>query len=321
MEPKQASKNEYCAVAEHALFETPTQLFFDAQTVRALRLCGMAEERITERASDFERFSALTEALPLLVGHPVRTRCALLLKELLGIPQLPTVQTRDQIWREAARKLLHCNVTANDVQARLSNASSLADETLPHPSTLPVYQISASCERLFPCNLGASWRSWCENATQILDVLASKKGQHIAITLSKDYLFQKPDLYHVNRHLGAADPNECDPLWKTQLLRFVCEACQSRRLTLILHVKCKGSEAVRALSYTKETVGLPRMIWTAACDASRDTLLAFQAELPNAELFFALPCQKDTPTDWQRVFSDVACVYPIGRMILVQDNF
>lgn len=64
----------------------------------AMRLCGVDEDNITGRASDYEKFCALAEIMPLLIGHPVYYWTHLELKRFFNIEKQLCPETAREIW-------------------------------------------------------------------------------------------------------------------------------------------------------------------------------------------------------------------------------
>ena len=70
-----------------------------------MRKCGVPEERITGSASDQEKFFALAEAMPLMVGNPVYEWTHLDLRRCLGIEEELNAATAAAVWRKGLEAL------------------------------------------------------------------------------------------------------------------------------------------------------------------------------------------------------------------------
>ena len=72
---------------------------------RAMRSYGIDEERITGKASSYEKFKAWAEVMPHLVGNPLYHWTHLELQRYFGIEKPLSPATCDEIWNEANAKI------------------------------------------------------------------------------------------------------------------------------------------------------------------------------------------------------------------------
>ena len=68
---------------------------------RAMRMCGVEEERITGSASDFEKFEAWCGVYPRLIGSPLYIWTQMELQSVLGITELPCKENAKAIYDAA----------------------------------------------------------------------------------------------------------------------------------------------------------------------------------------------------------------------------
>lgn len=80
-------------------------LLNDPYKHRAMRICGVPEERITGSAGHYEKFRAWSETLPKLIGNPLFDWTALELKRGFGIDLPLNPANAERIWNEANGKL------------------------------------------------------------------------------------------------------------------------------------------------------------------------------------------------------------------------
>lgn len=233
----------------------------DAALVRLLRACGMEEARITGGASDYDKFLALAEALPLCEGHPLRDAVETALREAtgIGVPLCP--HTARDFW--AAWIDLHwygralsptmlppvCPHCAPCEPARRLTAAELIQ--LPSPQT-------AQGE-----NLG----TW----TREMEETLTADGMHPLCRLPEDYEFVRPDPYHAGEALRRRGSGEAlasrdrDLLW-TQALRVWGLAAVRRGEALL--VQGGAPAAVTALlAYLNSSRALPKLVWIPAYPA------------------------------------------------------
>ena len=227
----------------------------DTALCRLLRACGIDEARITGGASDYDKFLALAEAMPLCAGHPLREALEDRLCRITGIsaPLCPHdahdfwTAWIDRYWYgdlSAPPPLPHvCPHCAPCEPARRLSASDLVH--LPEPQTV-------SGE-----NLGA-WTRELEAALTACDAYS-------VCRLPADYAFVRPDPYHAGEVLrkqsdgGELTPRERDLLW-TQALRVWGLDALRRGAELMLQ---GGSPAAvtALLAYLDSSRALPKLVW------------------------------------------------------------
>lgn len=80
-------------------------LISDPYKHRAMRICGIAENRITGTATDYEKFEAWMSVLPRLIGNPLYDWSVLEMKRIFDIDLVPGVTDTAWLWETANQKL------------------------------------------------------------------------------------------------------------------------------------------------------------------------------------------------------------------------
>ena len=79
---------------------------------RAMRMCGVSEEYITEKASDIEKFRVWCGIFPKLIGTPLYVWSLMELERVFCICDVPNEQNANEIYEKANRYLSENEVTA-----------------------------------------------------------------------------------------------------------------------------------------------------------------------------------------------------------------
>lgn len=72
---------------------------------RLMRACGVPEEKITDHASDYEKFYAWCQTVPKIIGNPLYTWTHLELKRFFQIDLLINEENALNIWEQANKRL------------------------------------------------------------------------------------------------------------------------------------------------------------------------------------------------------------------------
>ncbi len=90
-----------------AIYDNITQvwLYGDHYKWRAMRLCGIDEEFITGNASDYNKFLAFSEIMPLLIGNPIFHWTHMELKFFFDIDIPLNRENSKEIWKITKKKL------------------------------------------------------------------------------------------------------------------------------------------------------------------------------------------------------------------------
>lgn len=82
---------------------------------RAMRMCGVPEEKITRGASAEEKFQAWCTIFPELVGNPLYQWSLMELRDVLEIRELPSAENWKVLWRNSGNYLEKNPVTARGI--------------------------------------------------------------------------------------------------------------------------------------------------------------------------------------------------------------
>lgn len=88
-------------------YGNPAQLWVmnDPYKHRAMRICGVEENRITGQADAFEKFSAWMSVLPRLAGNPLYDWSVMEMKRVFGTELKPGITDAKLLWEEINAKL------------------------------------------------------------------------------------------------------------------------------------------------------------------------------------------------------------------------
>ncbi|MBR2846698.1 MAG: glucuronate isomerase [Clostridia bacterium] len=94
-------------VADNQTFKNITEiwLYGDHYKWRAMRSCGISEDKITGSASDRERFDQFAKAMPYLIGNPLYHWTHLELQRYFGITKTLCPENADYIWDAANEQI------------------------------------------------------------------------------------------------------------------------------------------------------------------------------------------------------------------------
>ena len=84
---------------------TEVWLYGDHYKWRAMRSCGVSEEYITGKASDYDKFRAWCRIMPKLIGNPLYYWTQLELKLLFDIREPLNSESAERIWNKANEAL------------------------------------------------------------------------------------------------------------------------------------------------------------------------------------------------------------------------
>ncbi len=222
---------------------------------RLLRACGIHEAYITGGASDYDKFLALAEAMPLCAGHPMREAVESALREATGIRIPLCPHTARDFWSAwTDRHWYGCSASPlmlppvcpycapSEPGCRLIGAELTV---LPAPETVQGE------------NLGA----W----TRELEAALTAGGVHPLCRLPEDYEFVRPDPYHAGEALrkrsGGEElsAHERNLLW-TQALRVWGLATVRRGGNLLVRGG-SPAEVTALLAYLDSSRALPKLVW------------------------------------------------------------
>lgn len=94
-------------IAEDRRYDNITQLWLggDHYKWRAIRSCGVPEKLITGDASDYDKFRAFAEIMPMLIGNPLYHWSHLELRRYFGYKGILNAESCDEVWKLCNEKL------------------------------------------------------------------------------------------------------------------------------------------------------------------------------------------------------------------------
>ena len=104
-------------LADNQRFENISRLWVttDPYKHRAMRICGIPEEKITGKADDREIFINWCKTVPYTVGNPLYHWSVLELKQFFGIDDIPDGNNAVKIWEECNKQLDERELGAMDI--------------------------------------------------------------------------------------------------------------------------------------------------------------------------------------------------------------
>lgn len=268
-----------------------------------LRACGIVEACITGGASDYDKFLALAEAMPLCEGHPLRDEVNTTLAEATGLATSLCPHTAHLYWNVWVEKDWYGN-PPDSVDLPLvcphcacCEPTFLPEEDivcLPDPMTLRALELQA-----WSCSMEESY--------------FSVTGKIPAYRLPADYTFNRPDPYHANLIVGkVADREELTVqernLLVTQALRVWGQAALKRSCGGILLLRGGEREAVTSLlAYLNASRALPTLVWIPDDPADAGAVSGLYSTVGTGFI------RKDGNT-----VTAYAAVAPIGRAVVVE---
>lgn len=288
-----------------------TELWWDDEKEKLLNLWCSLHESLSADLSDYEKFRALCEMMPSLNGHPVRRHCRDFLRTHFACEMSLDLQNCDAIWRLTSEALL---MTPKTCKSLLPADAQLlcSDERSIDCCEAPIFD---ACR--FQSYEATDWGVWKEQADQDLTRFSKHGCNRIFLTLPHGFVFQKPDVYHVELALKKKHKTEEDMcLLLSQTVRYACEACLLRGWSLTVRIADCGDGAVRLFEYVEKRIGLPKILWSTADAKTRDQMLAFGYQT-HKNLILPMLCLVDYPSDREldEVWDAYAARYPIGWLL------
>ena len=302
------------AYFKRSAISNPIELFWSDDLCSLLRLCGEKEENIGERASDFDKFKAILRALPFLDGHPTRAWIESLLKEYFDLKELLQAENAPEIWKTMCDRLLERPLSPQV----LVEGDWLCD-SLTVPNNLPKHINPVLNANLLFETTAKNAMAWsAEIATTALH-FKKNRCQKIVLQLPDGFAFVLPSLYQVDRALSLAKRDlEAINLLACQLVRELSAVAQKEDMLLVLICNSNPGDLVSLLEYVEESVGLPRVCWSAREIKDAHTLLAFTAKPHKREMLAALPYEiVMTNDELSSAIESWQVRYPIGKLCFV----
>ncbi len=282
----------------------------DPHLHRLLRACGVEEARITGGASDYDKFLALAEAMPLCEGHSLQAKINETLQTETGLTASLCPHTARHFWEAwvevqwYGRKQTFRDLPAVCPHCAFCEPTVVGDDDLTElPDPLAVYEAELS-----------AWSHSLE------EVFFSVTGKIVTFRLPEDYSFVRPNPYHagevIRKLFGREVPTfrERD-LLLTQALRVWGQASLQIRWGGEFLLRGGHPEAVAALlAYLDASRALPPLIWIPDDPADAGAVSGLYVRVgTGVELF---PC--DSAEERERRISAYATVAPIGRAVVME---
>ncbi len=234
-----------------------------------LRACGVCEDTI-QNGSDYDRFSAYAESMPLCCGHEILQADAALIEKLLGVAVPICPETAPTLWHAAAFAL-----TGQGEKPVL-------------PESCEIMFVHPTEQTLCSADVGQAF--YAAPTAELMMRLVSSSVQAISVTAQIES-FVKPNPYTAKRlcetEREKLTAEEHDHL-SAQTLRVLGKLCAERGSDLYVQSDFAATDAWRALlAYLQQSGCLSRIVLTVQ---SADALRAA------ATLVGCLPNPTDVPT-------------------------
>lgn len=274
---------------------------------RLLRACGADEACIMGCASDYDKFLALADAMPLCEGHPLRDEINAKLTAATGLDASLCPHTAHLFWerwtdlhwygRELPPMTHSCPLCVPSAPT-VVHAGEFS--TLPTPTEVRAPDL-------------ASWSARLEAALPPFgDCL---------LVLDGDYTFIRSNPYHANlavRRLAEGETLTADDraLLTTQALRvwglaLVKEGREAHRVLL----RGGSPEAVTALlAYLQASKALPSLVWLPDDPTRAEAVSGLYSTVGTG---YVLP-DGISPQEAETIKAAYAAVAPLGRAVILQ---
>ncbi len=273
----------------------------DPALARLLRACGADEACITGGASDYDKFLALAEAMPLCEGHPLREAVNRSLQDATGlaVPLCPhTAHPHWDAWVET--HWYGGGATSSAIPAvcpfcAATMPTVLREEdltALPNPTAVKAPDLNA-------------WSAALASALPVGETPA-------LFTLPEDYAFTRPNPYHANLAVGkvyAGDEltgRERD-LLLTQALRVWGQVGRG-------HILLRGGRpeaVVTLLAYLDASKALSTLTWIPDDPADAGDVSGLYARVGTGFI-----CRGGNSESAEKAYAAFA---PVGRAVILSD--
>ncbi|MBE6637757.1 MAG: glucuronate isomerase [Ruminococcaceae bacterium] len=255
-------------------------LIGQAPSVRqALRLCGATDDIVEGTASDYECFSALCIAAPMLTGHTVMQNITTLLSLVFDIETPLSPYACDTLWETLNAEIEERNLRPSDIAALLS-VESLCYRVNPFeaPLTLSFPDID-----LYPLpDLGDTPTAWltspshhAESLDQFLETLFRQLAQYaehgavsVRLGLPSHFTYRRnskrKELDETYRfycsHPSSEFTSEALYELETAIAVSVAAFCQKNGLSLLLAPACRVEEVIALYRYLSLNRSIPETL-------------------------------------------------------------
>lgn len=267
-------------------FSNVSELIFDKDLYSLLRLCGVDEQLIGEGASDYDRFNAYCNAVPVLYGHPIVIKIVSLLKSCFDIDLPCSAQNCNEIWRIVADKLIDTPMIGWDL-INLINPTSINCVLIDRDQFVKIDAFPKGiepvlCGQTLVQTNASDWSEWEKEMSDVIEQCILKGSHAVYFKLSDELLSDIPSLYHVEQSLCTPKKRlENIGVLLTQALRYLCLKCRQKGLFLYTEIQTDDlKRVVLLLERIYNSVGLPSMLFFSRELKTMDAMIEFSARLP-----------------------------------------
>ncbi len=291
-----------------------------------LTACGVDTALISGGASKYEKFLALAASMPLCMGHPIADQLESTLHDAIGTQAPLCPHTARDYWeawinihwygRELdladypALLLRTCPHCALPTPTRLSAA-----DMVPLPDVVELARVSEKHDHLSAFDRLTVW-SEC-----ICRSLPSDGVRPLLVVLPSDYVYRRPDPYHVRLVLEAATGEDELPvldcqLLLTQALRLVGEHLCACGGVMVL----QGGSAWQVrdlLLYLSASDRLPDTVWCTDASVKEISSLAYVSGLFPCLQTGIVQTLADSSESLCKKMAAYSAIAPIGRAVIL----
>ena len=223
-----------------------------------LRMSGVDEHHITGGGSDFDKLQALTEVLPLWMGHPYVVAIQQILADLFDCRLPLTQDTLPHIWQHTAHKLASENLTVAHMLTKYGYDQMIcqAEGDLPiaafHAGITPkpVLDVTSMVNphvKAFvfsPCDMQLSPQQvWADMEAKLLSLLDGKTTQGVTdiwVDMSGCHTYQRPHPHKAGQAYlqgcqGKTVSTQEKDLLLSQMMRTLGQYAKAKGLHLVLY--------------------------------------------------------------------------------------
>ncbi len=292
----------------------------DPDLARLLRAAGVEEAYITGGTSDYDRFSALADALPFCKGHPLCERVQAALTAAMGgvAPLCP--HTASLYWTRWVDLHWYRKDHA-PIDSRLTEMSCplCAAESRSGVTDIPPAAILPLPDPLSLIQAGDGLADWTARLQALLT--AAPCLPYAFFSLPPTYTFIRPDPYHAaeairavaDRSVAHVDDRARD-LLLTQALRIWGETAAAASLALLVQIR-QSANILPLLDYLHTVDRLPSMVLLPSDDADPRILAPLVGLYASVRTGLMMVDASESPEMRQARLGAYEKVAPSGRRV------
>ena len=231
------------------------ELMIDRDAEQLLTVHGF-----TLNGSAYDRFARLCACVERAPTHPLSCRLQLLLEKFFSITLPMNTQNCGEIWKTTAEQML------------LSDRDWTLDESKSRLEILPPRcsdDGQNACFDVHGLQIEAkNWQEWKREA-EVLLLKHVRQGCTPIVSFDSDFVFEKPNLYRVERHLLGVEDNR--DLWSAQLLYFACDFCYRHELRCRVAWMGDCEKMLELLQYVSKLTPISNLLLH--CEDARENVL------------------------------------------------